>query len=68
MEQTVKQQVDQRNPHGGNEATLRRSTRVQKSLIPNDYIVYLQQLHYNIGVENDLEIFSQVMSSKESNL
>ena len=37
-----------------------------KSTIPNDYIVYLQELDYNIGVENDPETFSQTMSSKES--
>ena len=41
--------------------------RVRKSAIPNDYIVYLQELDYNIGAENDPETFSQAMSSKESN-
>ena len=49
------------------EATLRRSTRVRKSSIPNDYIVYLQELDYNIRAENDPEKFSQAMSSRESN-
>ena len=29
--------------------------------------MYLQELDYNIGVENDPETFSQAMSSKESN-
>ena len=43
------------------------STRVRKSAIPNDYIVYLQELDYNIGAENDPKTFSQAMSSKESN-
>ena len=28
--------------------------------------MYLQELDYNIGAENDLETFSQAMSSKES--
>ena len=43
------------------------STKVRKSEIPNDYIVYLQELDYNIGAENDPKTFSQAMSSKESN-
>ena len=30
--------------------------------------MYLQELDYNIRAENDLETFSQAMSSKESNL
>jgi len=30
--------------------------------------VYLQESDYNIGTANDLETFSQAMSSKESNL
>ena len=30
--------------------------------------MYLQELDYNIEAENDLETFSQAMSSKESNL
>ena len=29
--------------------------------------MYLQELHYNIGAENDPEMLSQAMSSKESN-
>ena len=29
--------------------------------------MYLQELDYNIGTENDPEMFSQAMSSKESN-
>ena len=66
VEQPIEQQVDQQIPQE-NEATLRRSIRVRKSSIPNDYIVYLQELDYNIGVENDPETFSQAMSSKESN-
>jgi len=48
--------------------TLRRSTRVRKSTSLSDYIVYLQENDYNIGVENTLETFDQAMSCKESNL
>ncbi|RDX83682.1 hypothetical protein CR513_35372, partial [Mucuna pruriens] len=40
---------------------------VKKSTI-NNYIVYIQELDYNIRAENDLETFSKAMSSKESNL
>ena len=67
VEQPIKQQVDEQIPQENDEATLRRSTRVRKSKIPNDYIVYLQELDYNIGVKNGLKTFSQAMSSKESN-
>ena len=66
VEQPIEQQVYQQIPQENDEATLRRSTRVRKSTIPNDYIVYLQELDYNIGAENDLETFSQAMISKES--
>ena len=50
------------------EVTLRKSTRVKRSAIPSDYVVYLQDSYYNIGAANDPETFSQAMSSKESNL
>ena len=59
---------EQKVPQEDHEAALRRSTRVKRSTIPSDYVVYLQESNYNIGVANDLESFSQVMSSKESNL
>ena len=67
VEQLIEQQVDLQIPQENDEATLKRSTRVRKSANPNDYIVYLKELDYNIGVENDQEMFSQAMSSKESN-
>ena len=67
VEQQIEQQLDQQIPQENDEATLRRSTRVRKSEIPNDYIVYLQGLDYYIGAENDPKKFSQAMSSKESN-
>jgi len=50
------------------DVALRRSTRVRKSIIPSDYIIYLQESDYHIGAENDPETFDQVMSCKESNL
>ncbi|RVW50015.1 hypothetical protein CK203_082331 [Vitis vinifera] len=65
---TFEQQVE---PHTSLEdigATLRRSTRIKRSTIPNDYVVYLQKCDYNIRAENDPESFSQAMSCKESKL
>ncbi|RVW50569.1 Retrovirus-related Pol polyprotein from transposon TNT 1-94 [Vitis vinifera] len=65
---TSEQQVE---PHTFSEdigATLRRSTRTKRSVIPSDYVVYLQESDYNIGAENDPESFSQAMSCKESEL
>ncbi|RDX85000.1 hypothetical protein CR513_33870, partial [Mucuna pruriens] len=40
----------------------------KKTAIPSDYVVYIQELDYNIGAKNNSETFSQAMSSKESNL
>ena len=37
----VEQLAKQHDPHGNVELTLRRSTRVRRSVIPDDYIVYL---------------------------
>ena len=41
---------------------------VRISAIPSDYVVYIQKSDYKIGVEHDLETFSQSTSSKESEL
>ena len=41
VEQPVEQQFDKQILQNNNEATLRRTTRVRKSTIPNNYIVYL---------------------------
>ena len=70
MPTTVEQPVEQHDPapQENVDATLRRSTRVRKSAIPNDYVVYLQECDYNVGAENDPETFSQAMSSEVSNL
>ncbi|RVW94613.1 Retrovirus-related Pol polyprotein from transposon TNT 1-94 [Vitis vinifera] len=65
---TSEQQVE---PHTSSEdigATLRRSTRTKRSVVLSDYVVYLQESNYNIGVENDPKSFSQAMSCKESEL
>ena len=68
MPKIVQELVEQHAPQGDIGATLRRSTRVRKSAIPNDYIVYLQECEYNVGAENDPETFSQAMSCNKSNL
>ena len=39
--QPVEQPVEQQVPHQDNEAALRRSTRVRKSAIPSNYVIYL---------------------------
>ncbi|RVW84104.1 hypothetical protein CK203_040525 [Vitis vinifera] len=65
---TSEQQVELHTSSEDIGATLRRSTRTKRSTIPSDYVVYLQESDYNIGVENDPESFSQAMSCKESEL
>ena len=62
LEQTVEPQALQ----GEDGPTLRRFTRERKSVIPSDYIVYLQET--DIGAENDPETFSQALSCRESYL
>ncbi|KAL0295040.1 UNVERIFIED_CONTAM: Retrovirus-related Pol polyprotein from transposon TNT 1-94 [Sesamum angustifolium] len=47
---------------------VRRSSRVKKSAISSDYIVYLQESDFDIGLENDPTSFSQAMSSENFNL
>ncbi|KAK9128999.1 hypothetical protein Syun_017796 [Stephania yunnanensis] len=64
----VNEQVDQHDLQENVDATLRRSTRVKRSAIPSDFIVYLQELDYNVGVESDPETFSQAMNCAESEL
>ncbi|KAK2420702.1 putative mitochondrial protein [Trifolium repens] len=62
------QLVEQHDPQENVDSTLRRSTRTRKPAIPSDYIVYLQESDYSIGLENDPENFAQAVSCKESNL
>ena len=60
------QNVEQQVPH--EETTLRRSIRVRNSAIASDYVVYLQESDYNVGIENDPKTFSQAIISKDSDL
>ena len=68
LPETVEQLVEQHAPQENVDTTLRRSARMKKSAIPNDYIVYLQEFDYNIGAENDPETFLQAMNCDNSNL
>ena len=49
----VEQSARQHDPYGNVELTLRRSTRVRRSVILDDYIVYLQELDTDLRAEND---------------
>ena len=62
VDQVIREDIKQ-NP---SETTLRRSTRVKRSTISSDYMVY--QFDYNIGAENDSETFVQAMSCEKSRL
>ena len=64
----VEQPVEQCDPQENVDSILRRSRRVRKPVIPSDYVVYMQELDYDIGAKNDLGTFSQAISCKESNL
>ena len=62
------QPVEQQSQPEVVESTIRRSTRVRKSAIPTDYVVYLQESDYDITTENDPEIFSQAVEGDKSTL
>ena len=64
VELPIEQLLDQQIPQENDKATLRRSIRIRRLANCNDYIVYLQELDYNIGAENDPKAFSQATSSK----
>ena len=49
----VGQLARQHDPHGNVELTIRRSTRVRRSAIPDDYIMYLQELDNNLRAKHD---------------
>ena len=48
------------------EVSLRRSTRKRRMMIPNDYIVYLQEHEFGMGLEDDPISFSQAKQSVNS--
>lgn len=46
----------------------RRSSRTKRSAIPSDYVVYLQESDYDIGLKKDPISFSQAMNQENSSL
>ncbi|GJU60323.1 retrovirus-related pol polyprotein from transposon TNT 1-94 [Tanacetum coccineum] len=48
--------------------TLNKPARVRKSAIPDDYIVYLQETDFDIGIDNDPVSFSQAIKSDKSEM
>ena len=68
MPEIVEELVEQHAPQEDIGATLRRSTKVRQSAIPDDYIVYLQECEYNVGAKNDPKTYSQAMSCNKSDL
>ncbi|KAL0311672.1 UNVERIFIED_CONTAM: hypothetical protein Scaly_2918900 [Sesamum calycinum] len=68
ISENVEQPIDQQAPPENVDATLRRSTKIKRSTISSNYMVYLQEFEFNIGAENDPETSSQAMRSREFNL
>ncbi|XP_031255335.1 uncharacterized protein LOC116113315 [Pistacia vera] len=62
------QPVVQQSPQETIDTTLRRSTRIKKSVVPTDYVVYMQESDCDIGVEDDLNTFIQAIDSSKSKL
>ena len=50
-------------PH---EVTLRRSQRQKRIVISYDYVVYLQELEFDLGIDEDSVLFSQAIESVNS--
>ena len=48
------------------EIVLRKSQRQRKSTIFNDYVVYLQESEFDLGIDNDPVLFSQAISNDNS--
>ena len=64
----VEQLARQHDPNGNVELTLRKSIRIRRLAILDDYIVYLQELDNDLGAENDSIMFSHDMNCKEYDL
>ena len=47
---------------------VKRSSRIRKPAITDDYIVYLQEFDFDIGPQDDPTLFSQAMSDSNSTL
>ncbi|RVW46052.1 Retrovirus-related Pol polyprotein from transposon TNT 1-94 [Vitis vinifera] len=62
----VHQEVTQQPQEPQVQVPLRRSTRERRSTISDDYVVYLQEHEFDMGLENDLISVSQVKKSSDS--
>lgn len=49
-----------------NQGALRRSQRTRRSAIADDYLVYLHEIDYDVGINEDPISFSQAIESKNS--
>lgn len=47
---------------------MRKSTRTRKSAIPDDYMVYLQEMKYDIGDEDDLTSYKEAIENSKSGM
>jgi hypothetical protein len=47
--------------HEPQQVALRRSQRDRRSAISNDYVVYMQESDYDIGINKDLVLFSHAV-------
>lgn len=69
-EQTINESDSIENNHNTDTKSeiLQRSTRIRKSAILDDYIVYLQECDYNIRMKNDPVSFKDAIKSDDSEL
>jgi len=66
---TVHPEVDSADdvePENSQSQVLRRSTRKRRSTIANEYIVYLQEHEFDIGLENDPTFLNEAKLSIHS--
>ena len=54
------------NANEPQEIIVRRSQRERRSVISNDYVVYLQESYFDIGINEDPISYSQAINSAES--
>ncbi|CAL2253600.1 unnamed protein product [Prunus armeniaca] len=64
--QQLEQPTAQLEQH--DEPPVRRSQRARKSAIPTDYMVYLHEVEFDIGDEDDPKSFDQAMKSAQAPL
>lgn len=58
--------IDDVNVEPPQPVALRRSQRERRSAITDDYVVYLQESDFDIGIQNDPVSYSQAINSKDS--